>query len=276
VALSTLCAVRFGMKTGCNGFFHLAPLGGDRYRSALLGEVALGPGDVAPLLFSLKEARAPERCQPTRLLFRPAGAPSDRALAWVARGEAAGVQRRATCAGRTPWWRVAPERTPAPLLYPAKLGARAFAVLNDGELLEDKKWHALFPLDLPPWLLGLVLSSTPVRLAIDEGARQLTGAQSIADVDCGVLAAAPVPSQEALERLAGALARLRPLLAADEVTTDLTAMLARPAQRELDERVGGAMGLGPAEVERRRAALRDRVAARIGHGAAVRARVAAG
>jgi hypothetical protein len=276
VPLSSLCEVRFGMKTGCNGFFHLAPLGGGRYRSARLGEVALDEADLAPLLFSLKEARAPERCQPTRLLFRPAGQPSALALAWIARGEAAGLHLRPSCAGRAPWWRVAPGRSPAPLLYPAKLGARAFAVVNGGALLEDKKWHALFPRELPPWLLSLVLSSTPVRLAIDEGARQLTGAQSIADVDCRVLAAAPVPSPAALARIEAPLAALRRRLASDEVTTDLAAMLARPAQHELDGLVGGAMGLSGREVERRRASLRARVAARLDHGAAVRARVAAG
>jgi hypothetical protein len=276
VPLATICDVRFGMKTGCNGFFHLAPLGDGRYRSALLGEVALEESDLAPLLFSLKEARAPERCEPSRLLFRPAGPPSRQALDYVARGEAAGVHRRPTCAGRSPWWRVAPGRAPAPLLYPAKLGARAFAVVNDGQLLEDKKWHALFPRDLPPWLLSLVLSASPVRLAIDEAARQLTGAQAIADVDCRVLAAAPVPPRAALARLARPLALLRGRLATAEVTTDLASMLARPAQRELDALVGGAMGLTLREVERRRAALQARVAARLDHGAAVRARVARG
>ena len=146
VPLSGLCLVRFGVKTGCNEFFHLAPLGGGRYRSARLGEVRLEDGDVTPLLFSLKEARAPERCQPSRLLFRPADAPSRAALDWIARGEEAGVHLRPTCAGRRPWWAVAPGRAPAPLLYPAKLGARAFAVLNQAGLLEDKKWHALFPI----------------------------------------------------------------------------------------------------------------------------------
>ena len=276
VPLSDLCQVRFGLKTGCNQFFHLVPRGGGRYRSALLGEVALAEADVAPLLFSLKEARAPERCEPVRVLFRPAGAPSRLALEYIRRGEAAGIQLRPTCAGRSPWWRTAPGRTAAPLLYPAKLGARAFAVLNRGGLMEDKKWHALFPDGVAPWMLGLVLSATPVRLAIDEGARQLTGAQSIADVDCRVLAAAPVPSREALAVIELALAALRPRLAMAEVTTDLVATLTRPAQLELDLLVGGALGLDASEVVRRREALLARVAERLDHGAAVRARVAAG
>jgi hypothetical protein len=195
----------------------------------------------------------------------------------VARGEEAGVAARPSCASRSPWWRLGPARQPAPLLYPAKLGARAFAVINEGRLFEDKKWHALFPHPgLPAWLLGLALSSTPVRLAIDEGARQLTGAQAIADVDCRVLAAAPVPTAEALLALAGPLAELRAALAADEVTTDLEAMLARPAARALDRLVGGAMGLDRGEVERRRDGLVARVAARQAHGLAVRARVALG
>jgi hypothetical protein len=276
VRLDALCDVRFGLKTGCNAFFHLTPLGGGRYRSPLLGEVALDAADVAPLLAGLKEARAPERLEPTRVLFRPAAEPSEAARRLVARGEAAGVHLRPTCANRSPWWRVGPGRAPAPVLYPAKLGARAFAVLNEGGLLEDKKWHALFPREVPAWQLALALSSTPVRLAVDEGARQLTGAQAIADVDCRVLAAAPVPRPEALAGAARELAALRELLAADEVTTDLAAMLARPAQRELDLVVGRALGLSARRVERARAALRQRVEARLDHAAAVRERLARG
>ena len=91
-----------------------------------------------------------------------------------------------------------------------------------------------------------------------------------------MLAAAPVPPRAVLALVVGALASLRGRLAADEVTTDLAAMLARPAQLELDLLVGGAMGLSPRQVAQRRAALLARVAARLDHGAAVRARVAAG
>jgi len=271
--LGDLCQVRFGLKTGCNAFFHLAPLGGGRYRSPLLGEVALAPGDVAPLLAGLKEARAPERLLPRLVIFRPEGEPSAAARRYLAAGERAGVHRRATCAAREPWWRVVPGRGPAPLLYPAKVGARAFAVVNQGGLLEDKKWHALFPRGVEPWLLGLVLSATPVRLAIDEGARQLTGAQAIADVDCRVLAAAPVPGLAALAALEPALRPLRPALGADEVTTDLAAMLARPAQRALDLAVGEALGLSPGQVEAARGALVERVTERLAHAAATRRRL---
>jgi hypothetical protein len=270
VRLGDVCLVRFGLKTGCNAFFHLLPLGHGRYRSPLLGEVALAPTDVAPLLSGLKEARSPERLLPRQVIFRPTGEPSAAARRYLAAGERAGVHRRATCAAREPWWRVVPGRGPAPLLYPAKVGARAFAVLNEGALLEDKKWHALFPREVEAWPLALVLSATPVRLAIDEGARQLTGAQAIADVDCRVLAAAPVPAPAVLAALAPALAPLRAALAQDEVTTDLAATLARPAQRELDLLVGQALGLSASEVKATRGALLARVTARLGHAAAVR------
>lgn len=263
------CDVRFGTKTGCNAFFHLAPTVPGRYRSALLGEVRLAERDVVPLLASLREARAPERATPTRVLFRP-GSPGAAALRYVRAGEAAGIHARPTCAGRSPWWRLAPGRGPAPVLYPAKVAARAFAFLNEAELWEDKKWHALFPRGAPAWQVALVLSATPVRLAVDEGARQLTGAQAIADVDCRVLAAAPFPAPAALASIAGELAALRPALARDEVSTDVAAMLARPAQRALDLAVGRALGLSRGEVERARTALVDRVEARAAHGAAVR------
>jgi len=273
VRLDDVCDVRFGTKTGCNAFFQLRPAGRGRYASPLLGEVRLADADVVPLLATLKEARAPERAEPARVLFRP-GRPSPAALRYVARGEAAGVNARPTCAGRAPWWRLAPGRGPAPLLYPAKVGARAFAFLNEAGLWEDKKWHVLFPKGLPPWQVALVLCATPVRLAVDAGARQLTGAQAIADVDCRVLAAAPFPAPAALASIAAALEELRPVLARDAVTTDLAAMLDRAAQRELDLAVGRALGLSPGEIARTRAALLERVLARLAHGAAVRAAIA--
>jgi SAM-dependent methyltransferase len=273
VRLGDLCDVRFGTKTGCNAFFHLRPLGGGAYASALAGEVALEDDDVVPLLASLKEARAPEVALPARVLFRPARE-TRTARRHVARGEALGVHLRPTCAGRSPWWRLAPGRGPAPVLYPAKVGARAFAFLNEASLWEDKKWHALFPRLLPAWQVALLLGATPVRLAVDEGARQLTGAQAIADVDCRVLAAAPFPAPSALADLERPLRELREALARDPVTTDVAAMLARPAQRELDLVAGRALGLARAEVERGRRALADRVAARLAHAASIRGALA--
>jgi hypothetical protein len=264
-----VCAVRFGVKTGCNAFFHLRPSGAGTWRSALAGEVRLAPSDVAPLLSGLKEALAPERAEPRLALFRPAR-PGAAARAYVAAGEALGVHRRPTCAGRSPWWRLAPGRGPAPVLYPAKVGARAFAFHNSAGLWEDKKWHALFPRGVEPWALAAVLSSTPVRLAIDRAARQLTGAQAIADIDCGVLAAAPFPDPAAIRAVAAELRAVHAALARDPVTTDLAAMLDRAAQRELDLLAGRALGLPPAEVRRARRELLDRVRHRLEHAAGVR------
>jgi SAM-dependent methyltransferase len=265
-----LCEVRFGTKSGCNAFFHLLPLGGDRYRSALAGDVTLAHGDVVPLLASLKEARAPEEASPARVLFRPAR-PGETARAFIALGERLGVHRRATCAGRAEWWRLAGGRGPAPILYPAKVGARAFAFLNERGLWEDKKWHVLFPRDgVDPATIALLLGATPVRLAIDEGARQLTGKQAIADVDCRVLAAAWFPSAAAIAAVAPELRALRAALARDPVTTDLRAMLARPAQRALDLACGRALGMSSRGVERARRALLQRVEQRIARGAAIR------
>jgi len=282
VRLADACEVRFGTKTGCNAFFQLRPAGPGRFLSPLAGEVALAPGDVVPLLASLKEARAPSLAAPARVLFRPvdrraAGAsrPSPAARRYVARGEAAGVHLRATCASRSPWWLLQPGRGPAPVLYPAKVSARAFAFLNAGGLWEDKKWHALFPRALEPWQVAALLCATPLRLAVDRAARQLTGAQAIADVDCRVLAAAPFPAPAAVLGASRALEEAFGALAGDPVTTDAPAMLARPAQRELDHVAGRLLGLAAAEVEAGRAALADRVAARLEHAEAIRRAVRA-
>jgi hypothetical protein len=269
VPLGDLCAVRFGLKSGCNAFFHLVPLGEGRFRSPLLGTVRLAEGDAVPLLAGLREAWAPALATPTRVLFRPARA-QGLAARYLSLGEKAGVHRRPTCAGRSPWWRMAGARGPAPVLYPAKIGARAFGFDNAQGLYEDKKWHALFPRALPAWQVALLLSSTPVRLAVEEGARQLTGAQAIADVDCRVLAAAPVPRPDAIATHEPALRGLWEALRTDPVTTDLAAMLARPAQRELDRLVGAAMGLRASEVQERRRALLERVEDRLRHAASIR------
>lgn len=271
--LADLCEVRFGMKTGANGFFHLRPLGGGRYRSALAGEVRLEATDVAPLLSGLRDAVAPEVARISWVLFRP-GRPSALALDYLRRGEALGVNLRATCASRRNWWQVAPGRDPAPVLYPAKVGTRAFAFHNRDALLEDKKWHALFPREIAPWLLSLLLSSTPLRLAVDRGARQLTGAQAIADIDCGVLAAIPFPDPGALAPLEATLRALHAALARDPVTTDLAAMLARPAQRDLDLTAGAALGMSPTAVEKERSELLRRSAERLDRAAQVRRAIA--
>jgi len=270
VRVGDVCRVRFGVKTGCNAFFHLRSLGGGLHESTLAGRVELSPGDAAPLIAGLKEALAPELAEPRLVLFRPARE-TDTARAYVERGRALGVDRRPTCAARSPWWALAPGRPPAPVLYPAKVGARAFAFLNADGLVEDKKWHALFPRDgMEPWILALVLSSTPVRLGVDRAARQLTGAQAIADIDCGVLAGAPFPAPAALLGLRPELSEVRLAIGRDPVTTDLAAMLARPAQRELDRLAGRALGLSQREVERGRRELVSRVEERLAHAATVR------
>ena len=166
-------------------------------------------------------------------------------------------------------------RAPAPVLYPAKVGARAFAGLNAGGLWEDKKWHALFPREeMEPWLLAAVLGATPVRLAVDRAARQLTGMQAIADIDCRVLSAAPFPAPRALAPLRAALAACYSALARDPVTTDVPAMLARPAHEELDRLVSHALGLPAADLAAGRREMVQRVAARLEHAAQVRAAVA--
>jgi hypothetical protein len=125
------------------------------------------------------------------------------------------------------------------------VGTRAFAFHNREGLLEDKKWLALFPREVEPWLLALLLSSTPLRLSVERGARQLTGAQAIADIDCGVLAAVPFPDPGALAPLEATLRALH-----------------------------AALGLSPATVERERGELLRWSAERLERAAQVRGAIA--
>jgi hypothetical protein len=85
-----------------------------------------------------------------------------------------------------------------------------------------------------------------------------------------VLAAAPFPDPDALGPILPALRRLHAALARDPVTTDLAAMLDRPAQRELDRLAGNALGISAAAVARDRRDLLRLSADRLARAARVR------
>ncbi len=106
-----------GMVTGNNRYFALSP---DRVR-----QLGLTTSDVIPLsppgsrhLRSLSFTTAAlgemGRRGAATWLFRPTGEPSGAARAYIAAGEALGVERAYKCRTRTPWWLV-------PLVRPADL-----------------------------------------------------------------------------------------------------------------------------------------------------------
>jgi hypothetical protein len=195
--LRDLAEVRFGVKSGANGFFYLTD---DEIELE-----QLEPEYFAPLVFSLKEipgyTAEPEVLR--RRLLRCDKAKSDlhgtRIGTYIQRGERDGLHERPTCANRKPWYALARGWTAAPLLFPSKIGERMPIARNDAGALEDKKFYGITPHerdDTP--LIAALLNSTITRLFVEFGSRQLTGSQAIADVDVVVAERLPLPDPHSI------------------------------------------------------------------------------
>jgi len=116
--LETWGDTTLGMVTGNNKYFALSP--------ARVANLGLEPTDVLRLsppgsrhlrglAFSAAALNELGRNGSATWLFRPEGEPSPAARAYIAAGEAAGVNTAYKCRVRKPWWRV-PRLAPADLL----------------------------------------------------------------------------------------------------------------------------------------------------------------
>src|SRR5262249_51519616 len=110
-------------------------------------------------------------------------------LKYIRRGEKEGFSKRPTCAARgaDSWYMLGTNWPYAPLIFPAKIGERMPVFLND-EVFEDKKLYGVTPRRHEDTLLqAALLNSTLSRFFVEFTARQLTGAQAIADIDVTVV-----------------------------------------------------------------------------------------
>jgi hypothetical protein len=147
------------------------------------------------VIFSLKEVRGYRLDKSTlanRIIICHRTKPelkNTNLLKYIKRGEQEGFSKRPTCAARgaDSWYKLAIDWPYAPLIFPAKIGERMPVFLNDG-VFEDKKLYGVTPRrqeDIQ--LLAALLNSTLSRFFIEFTARQLTGAQAIADIDVTVV-----------------------------------------------------------------------------------------
>jgi hypothetical protein len=245
VRLGDLAQVRFGVKTGANAFFYL-----DAARVEAWG---LEDEFLRPVLFSLREIGGPEavRAGPRLKLFschRPLSAlESTSAAAYVEWGQAQGFADRRTCHTRPLWYSVAQNWRPAPFIFPAKIGQRMVVLRNRQHLLEDKKLYGLTPRTGSHVYWAAVLNSTLCRFLLELSCRQLTGAQTIADVDVAVVKALPIPHPKLLSTaaLAGAYRHLAATPVANRVRDEYN----RAERRALDDPIFDVLGLDRDERE---------------------------
>ena len=275
VPLQSVAEVRFGIKTGANEFFHLTPT--DAARRGIEERF------LQPVIFSLKEVKG-YRLDRTVLANRiiicdlPKSELKNTALlAYIKHGEREGFNKRPTCAarGRNSWYVLAADWPYAPLIFPAKIGERMPVFLND-DVYEDKKLYGVTPRELKDVsLFAALLNSTVSRFLIEFTARQLTGAQAIADIDVTVVESLLIPNPAAISarqrsRLTNAFERLAQTTAdsvfqevafsPDEVTLDGI----KPERRAIDQIIMGEMlGLNEQEQLEIYQAVVDLVRARL-------------
>jgi len=106
-----------------------------------------------------------------------------------------GYNVRPTCNSRRDWIDLVLEKSPAPLIFPSKVGERMPITLNPDNIFEDKKQYGIIPYSKENLeLLFLILNSSFFRLFIEIESRQLTGAQAIVDIDVIVVENIKIPN----------------------------------------------------------------------------------
>ena len=196
VQLQSLAEVRFGIKTGANEFFYLTPCEAEQLK--------IEEEFLQPVIFSLKEVKSywlDRSILTNRIIVchkRKAELKNTHLLAHIKRGEKARYHERPTCASRgaNSWYMLAAGWPYAPLIFPAKIGERMPVFLND-DVYEDKKLYGITPFKpADTRLLAALLNSTLSRFFVEFSARQLTGAQAIADIDVTVVESLSIISPE--------------------------------------------------------------------------------
>jgi hypothetical protein len=210
LALADVASVRRGITTGANEFFYLSRAGttdkgaaASRARVSTNGLAVVRDASgtlreieselLVPVIFSLKEIPGIllARVNARRMLFHcslgRAELAGTHALEYIESGQRAGYDQRPTCSNREPWYSVAREMKPAPLIFPSKVGERWLVALNRARVFEDKKLYGVFPARrVSPLVLAALLNSTWARYYAEVTCRQMTGAQAIADIDVAV------------------------------------------------------------------------------------------
>ncbi|HEX4058220.1 MAG TPA: N-6 DNA methylase [Galbitalea sp.] len=219
--LSSWGRVVSGTVTGANAYFSLS-----RLEARNLG---ISTSELRPLLpagYSLANLTNVDRRKWSRdardrkgYLFYPGQTPTLAAEAYIARGEAADLNKRYKCRVRTPWWRV-PVAPQADLFVSYMSGSRPRIVGNDAHLIHLNSVHGL---QARPGLVGFAKAVLPV-LAMNSAS--LLSAELVGrSYGGGILKMEPreaarwlVPSPEAVGtgQFAGLLRRGRKLLGAGD------------------------------------------------------------
>lgn len=204
--------ISLGAVTGNNKYFTLT--------TAQIGDLGLSTKDVVPispagsshlraLTFTRASHVAAARQGTATWLFRPE-APTPAALAYIAQGEGAGVDRAYKCRVRTPWWRT-PLAAPPDLFFTYMNEATPQLAANPARLHHLNSVHGLYLADADrdlAELLALAALNSATALSAETTGRTYGG--GVLKLEPREAARLLVPSADLVRRHAGDLASLLP------------------------------------------------------------------
>ena len=251
--LGRWAVVQRGYTTGDNAFFYL-----DAARAA---EWGIEPHFRRPLLKSL---RAIDRLRLDatdchhELLAIPADAhlAGTAAAAYLAWGEAHGIDRRVTCAARQPWYTLHAQPD-GQLLLAKGVWQRHFAPLAGGPLAVDQQLYRLRLAEALVPVAAALLNSAWFALQCELRGRLNLG-EGVLWLATYELAGIPLPDPAALDDgQRAALATAYARLSAQPIAATTAEALAQPDRLALDELVFDLVGLSVVERRAAREALLD-------------------
>jgi hypothetical protein len=249
--LGDWAVIRRGYTTGANEFFYLNREQVERW--------GIEPEFRRPLLKSLRGARAlrvgAADCRHELLLIPEAAClEGTAAAAYLAWGEARGVSRRTTCAGRRPWYAL-PAQSPGALLLAKGVWQRHFAPVSDGPFAVDQQLYRVAPVEgVSPGVAAALLNSAWFALQCELRGRVNLGEGVLwlATYELGELS---LPDPRLLDDATRLTLAEQFRRVAKRPVRDTIDALERPERRALDETVFDLVGLPIAERATAREAL---------------------
>ena len=269
--LQTWGETTLGMVTGNNRYFAVpAPRAAELglRRGELLPLSPPGSRHLRGLSFTAAAYDELTAAGAASLLFRPAGAPSPAAVRYIEAGEHLGVHHAYKCRVRTPWWRV-------PLVAPADL-LLTYMNADTPRLCANRKHahhlNSVHGVYLRPELRDLGMDLLPLGALTS---MTLLGAETVGRAYGGGMLKLepkeadrlPVPTPEVLHAARGALAAIRPQVAA---RLRRPKCLTEAAKLVDDVLLVGELGFPRSQVKSLREAHAEMTARRVARGGAGR------
>ena len=249
--LGQWAAIQRGYTTGANDFFYLNP--------RRVQQWGIEAAFRRPLLKSLRGVGSlrvgAADCRHELLLVpSPGDLAGTAAAAYIAWGEEQGIDARATCAGRQPWYAL-PEMEPGHLLLAKGIWQRHVTAVAAEPLAIDQQLYRLTLADgVAPGAAGALLNSAWFALGCEMGGRVNLG-EGVLWMATYELSGLLLPDPRELDAEQSRLLEdsFRQVVALP--VEDTPAMLERPERHAMDELVFDLLGLSAADRQSTRAAL---------------------